>query len=40
MIPISRLQTMPASEVKELIAPMFSYTLAEAPLMPYSMKAE
>ncbi|MDP6352020.1 MAG: hypothetical protein QF926_01555 [Alphaproteobacteria bacterium] len=32
MIPVSRLRTMPASEIQELFAPMFSYTLVEAPI--------
>ena len=32
MIPISRLRAMPAHEIQELFAPMFSYTLSQAPI--------
>ena len=32
MIPVSRLRAMPAREIQELFVPMFSYTLAQAPI--------
>ena len=32
MIPVSRLRAMPAHEIQELFAPMFSYTLSQAPI--------